>query len=225
MSQDRIERILEIISDSLLPLLKGTVLYTVPISLLSFAFGLIFAMFVALASLSSKSYLRMPARAYVWIIRCTPVLVQLFLIFYGLPGFGILLSPFLSVVISLTVSEAAYSSEIIRASIQSIPAGQWKAGYSLGMSRSQNFVRVILPQAVRICIPSFGNQFITLFKTSSLAALVTIPDLFGAAKLIAASTFEPMLLYLLAGTYYLVLCSLLTLGQGRLEKRLGRYRT
>ncbi len=79
--------------------------------------------------------------------------------------------------------------------------------------------KVILPQALRVCIPPFGNQFITLVKTTSLAALVTLPDLFGAAKLIAASTFEPMLLYLLAGVYYLVICSLLTVGQSRLERR------
>ncbi|MDG0794061.1 amino acid ABC transporter permease [Cohnella ginsengisoli] len=225
MAQERFDRILEIISMSLMPLLKGTILYTIPISLLSFALGLLAALFIALAGLSAKPYVRLPARVYVWIIRCTPILVQLFIIFYGLPGMGILLSPFASIVISLTISEAAYSSEIMRAAILSIPGGQWKAGYALGMSRSQNLVRVILPQSVRICIPSFGNQFITLIKTSSLAALVTLPDLFGAAKLIAASTFEPMLLYLIAGAYYLVLCSVLTIWQTRLEKRLGGYQT
>ena len=225
MSQERLDRVLEIVFDSLLPLWKGTIVYTIPISVLSFALGLFFALFVALAGLSPNRLWRAPARGYVWIIRCTPALVQLFIIFYGLPSFGILLSPFLSVVISLTASEAAYSSEIMRASIQSIPAGQWKAGYSLGMSRSQTLFRVILPQAIRVCVPSFGNQFIALFKTSSLAALVTIPDLFGVAKLIAASTFEPMLLYMLAGAYYLTLCSALSIWQSRLEKKLGRYRT
>ncbi|MDI4643655.1 amino acid ABC transporter permease [Cohnella hashimotonis] len=225
MASERLDRIMEIISMSLQPLLKGTVLYTIPISLLSFALGLVFALAIALAGLSANPYARVPARVYVWIIRCTPILVQLFLIFYGLPSLGILLSPFASIVISLTISEAAYSSEIMRAAILSIPRGQWRAGYALGMSPSQNLVRVILPQAFRICVPSFGNQFITLFKTSSLAALVTIPDLFGAAKLIAASTFEPMLLYLIAGTYYLVLCSALTIWQSRLERRLGAYQT
>lgn len=225
MSSDRLHRILDIITDSLLPLLKGTLLFTIPISILSFVLGISLAFIVALMSLSSQGWLRVPARAYVWMIRCTPVLVQLFIIFYGLPSFGIVLNPFISVVISLTLSEAAYSSEIIRAAIRSIPAGQWKAGYALGMTPYQNYRNVILPQAVRICVPSLGNQFITLFKTSALAALVTIPDLFGAARLIAASTFEPMLLYLLAGAYYFVICSLLTIGQGRLEQRLGRYRT
>ncbi|WP_246028066.1 amino acid ABC transporter permease [Paenibacillus xylaniclasticus] len=210
---------------SLMPLLKGTVLYTIPISLLSFALGLVCALIIALAGISANPFIRVPSRVYVWIIRCTPILVQLFLIFYGLPSLGILLSPFASIVISLTISEAAYSSEIMRAAILSIPRGQWRAGYALGMSRTQNLIRVVLPQSFRICVPSFGNQFITLFKTSSLAALVTIPDLFGAAKLIAASTFEPMLLYLIAGTYYLILCSALTIWQSRLEKRVGVYQT
>ncbi|KRE36538.1 amino acid ABC transporter permease [Paenibacillus sp. Soil724D2] len=219
MTLDRLDRILEIISFSILPMFKGTIYFTIPLSIVSFALGLFFAFFVAFASLSTKSYLHKPARIYVWIIRCTPVLVQLFIIFYGLPSIGIILSPFLSVVISLTISEAAYTSEIIRASIQSIPTGQWRAGYALGMSRSQTLTKVILPQSIRVCIPSFGNQFISLFKTSSLAALVTIPDLFGAARLIASSTFEPMLLYLIAGSFYLVLCSLLTIGQSRMEKK------
>jgi len=225
MGPERLERVLEIISMSLWPLLKGTILYTIPISLLSYALGLIFALGVALAGISANPYLRIPSRVYVWIIRCTPILVQLFIIFYGLPSVGILLSPFASIVIALTISEAAYSSEIMRAAILSIPNGQWRAGYALGMTKSQNLIRIILPQSIRICIPSLGNQFITLFKTSSLAALVTLPDLFGAAKLIAASTFEPMLLYLIAGTYYLILCTALTIWQSRLERRFGAYQT
>ncbi|OXM88352.1 amino acid ABC transporter permease [Paenibacillus rigui] len=218
MSLDRIERMLEIISFSWLPLLKGAVYYTIPLAIVSFLLGISFAFFVALASLSSNRVIYTASRSYIWAIRCTPVLVQLFIIFYGLPNLGIVLDPFVSVMISLTVSEAAYCSEIIRASIQSVAAGQWKASYALGMSYGQTLRKVILPQAIRVCIPSFGNQFISLFKTTSLAALVTIPDLFGAARLIAASTFEPMLLYLVAGAYYLILCSLLNIAQSRIEK-------
>ncbi|MNK61711.1 L-cystine transport system permease protein TcyB [compost metagenome] len=219
MTMDRFERILEIISLSAWPLLKSTIMYTIPLSVFSFVLGLIFAFFVALASLSTKFYLLKPARLYVWIIRCTPVLVQLFIVFYGLPNVGIILSPFVSVVIALTISEAAYLSEILRAAIESIPSGQWRAGFALGMSRLQTLRTVVLPQAVRICIPSFGNQFIALFKTSSLAALVTIPDLFGAARLIASATYEPLLLYMIAGFFYLVLCTFLSFGQSHIEKK------
>ena len=225
MTLDRFDRIMEIIGTSILPLLKGTIYYTVPLSIFSFVLGLFFAFFVALASMSTKLYLRQPARFYVWMIRSTPILVQLFIIFYGLPNVGIVLSPFISVVISLTFSEAAYSSEVIRAAIQSIPSGQWKAGYALGMTRFQTLQKVILPQSFRICIPTFGNQFITLFKSSSLAALVTIPDLFGAARLIASSTYEPMLLYMITGFFYLVLCSILALGQSRMETKFGHVKT
>lgn len=223
MSQERAERLWDIFLHSLWPLLQGMQKYTIPLSLVSFSLALIFALLIALAGLSPRPYLRLPSRFYVWIVRGTPILVQLFIIFYGLPSIGIVLPAFPTVVIALTVAEAAYCSEIMRSTIKSLPQGQWKAGYSLGMSPFQVLRRVILPQAARISIPPLGNQFINLFKTSSLAALVTLPDLFGVAKQIAASTFEPMLLYIVAAGYYLLICSALTIGQNRLEKKFGNY--
>jgi cystine transport system permease protein len=223
MSQERAERLWDVFLHSLWPLLQGMLKYTIPLSILSFGLSLIFALLIALAGLSHLPYLRMPSRFYVWIIRGTPILVQLFIIFYGLPSFGIILPAFPTVVIALTVSEAAYCSEIMRSTIKSLPQGQWKAGYSLGMTPFQVLRRVILPQAARISIPPLGSQFISLFKTSSLAALVTLPDLFGVAKQIAASTFEPMLLYIVAAGYYLAICSVLTIFQHRLENKFGKY--
>lgn len=223
MSQERAERLWDVFLHSLWPLLQGMLKYTIPLSILSFALALIFALLLALAGLSPKAWLRLPARFYIWIVRGTPILVQLFIIFYGLPSFGIVLPAFPTVVIALTISEAAYSSEIMRSAIKSLPQGQWKAGYALGMTPYQVLRRVVLPQAARISVPPLGSQFISLFKTSSLAALVTIPDLFGVAKQIAATTFEPMLLYIIAAGYYLAICSVLTLVQHRLERKFGKY--
>ena len=126
------DRILHIIIESLIPLLKAGVSFTVPLTLLSFLFGLILAFAAALARLSGIKLLELPARFYVWIIRGTPLIVQLFIIFYGLPSAGILIAPFPAAVIGFSLSVGAYGSEIIRASILSISKGQWEAAYSLG---------------------------------------------------------------------------------------------
>lgn len=147
------DRQIEILIDSLLPLLKAGVVFTIPLALVSFILGLILAIATALARLSSIKVLRLVARFYVWIIRGTPLLVQLFIIFYGLPYVGIILDPFIAAVIGFTLSVGAYGSEIVRASIQSIPKGQWEASYSVGMTRWQALRRVILPQAARVSIP------------------------------------------------------------------------
>jgi len=223
MSAERAERLWEIVIQSVWPLLEGTLKFTFPLSIISFILGLTVAMGIALAGLSSQKWLRYPSRVYVWIVRGTPILLQLFLLFYGLPNFGIVLPAFLTVIIAFTIAEGAYCAEIIRSAIKSVPAGQWRAGSALGMNRLQIFIRIILPQAARVSIPPLCNQFISLFKSSSIAALVTIQDLFGVAKQIAATTFEPMLLFAMAGFYYLVISSLLTVGQHYLERQFGKY--
>ncbi|RUS48537.1 amino acid ABC transporter permease [Cohnella sp. AR92] len=223
MNPDRAARLWEIFLHSLWPMLQGTLRYTLPLTIVSFALALPVALAVALAARSRRRTLRYPARFYVWIIRGTPVLVQLYLIFYGLPNVGIVLPAFPTVVLAFTIAEGAYGSEIVRSAIDSVPRGQWRAGYSLGMTGWQAFRRIVMPQAVRVSLPPLGNQFIGLLKTSSLAALVTLQDLFGVAKQIAATTFEPMLLYVSAGLYYLAISTVLAYGQRVLERRFRRY--
>ena len=149
-------------------------------------------------------------RFYVWIFRGTPLLVQLFLIFYGLPSVGILLDAFPAALIGFTLNVGAYTSEIIRAVIASVPKGQWEAAYSIGMTWSQAMRRTILPQAARVAVPPLSNTFISLVKDTSLAAAITVPELFQAAQRIVATTYEPLILYIEAALIYLVLSSVLS---------------
>ncbi|WP_178023258.1 amino acid ABC transporter permease [uncultured Paenibacillus sp.] len=217
------ERIWNIIVDSFLPLLKAGVAFTVPLTLITFALGLVVAVLTALARLSSFGPLRQLARFYVWIIRGTPLLVQLFIIFYGLPTIGITLDPFPAAVIGFTLSVGAYGSEIVRAAILSIHEGQWEAAFSLGMTRLQALRRIILPQASRVSVPPLANSFISLVKDTSLAATVTYTEMFRTAQQITATTYEPLVVYTEAGIIYLLFSTILSALQNRLEKRLDRF--
>ncbi|MGG1611230.1 amino acid ABC transporter permease [Paenibacillus sp. FSL K6-2441] len=217
------ERIWNIIVDSFFPLLKAGVAFTVPLTLITFALGLLVAVLTALARLSSFGPLRLLARFYVWIIRGTPLLLQLFIIFYGLPSIGIVLDPFPAAVIGFTLSVGAYGSEIVRAAILSIHEGQWEAAYSLGMTRLQALRRIILPQAARVAVPPLANSFISLVKDTSLAATVTYTEMFRTAQQITSTTYEPLVVYSEAGLIYLIFSTILSALQNRLEKRLDRF--
>ncbi|KUP22214.1 amino acid ABC transporter permease [Paenibacillus sp. DMB5] len=217
------DRKLQIFLDSLLPLFKAGVAYTIPLALVSFVLGLLLAVATALVRLSSWRIPELIARFYVWIIRGTPLLVQLFIIFYGLPSAGIVLDPFIAAVIGFTLSVGAYSSEIVRAAILSIPKGQWEAAYSVGMTRGQALRRIILPQAARVSVPPLANSFISLVKDTSLAAGITYVEMFRTAQQITATTYEPLLLYSEAALFYLLFCSVLSGLQNVLEKRFDRY--
>jgi L-cystine transport system permease protein len=217
------DRKIQIFLDSLLPLFKAGVAFTIPLTLVSFALGLTLAIVTALVRLSSWRIPKLIAGFYVWVIRGTPLLLQLFIIFYGLPTVGIVLDPFIAAVIGFTLSVGAYSSEIVRAAILSIHKGQWEAAFSVGMSRGQALRRVILPQAARVSVPPLSNSFISLVKDTSLAASITYVEMFRKAQQITATTYEPLLLYCEAGLFYLLFCSVLSVLQKHLEKRLDRY--
>lgn len=220
---DRTERLIQIFIDSFLPLLEAGVAFTIPLTLISFAIGFALAFLTALARLSNWKVLVLIARFYVWIIRGTPLLVQLFVIFYGLPSIGIVIDAFPSAVIGFSISVGAYGSEIIRAAILSIGKGQWEAAYSVGMTRSQALRRVILPQAARVSVPPLANSFISLLKDTSLAAVITMPELFSKSQQITAYYYEPLLLYSEAGLIYLLFSTVLSNLQRRLEKRFERF--
>jgi cystine transport system permease protein len=209
--------------DSFWPFVAAGLLFTVPLSLLSFVLGLALGFLTALARLYGGKALSSAARFYVWIIRGTPLLVQLFLIFYGLPNIGIVLDAFPAALIGFTLNMGAYTSEILRAAISSIPKGQWEAAYSIGMSWPQAMRRTILPQAARVATPPLANSFISLVKDTSLAAAITVPELFQSAQRVAAVTYEPLILYTEAALIYLMFSSVLSALQSRLEERLGRH--
>ena len=214
---------LQLMLDSLAPLLWAGLVFTIPLTILSFTFGLALGLVTAIARLFGAAPVAAMARFYVWVIRGTPLLVQLFVIFYGLPSLGILLDAFPAALIGFTLNIGAYSSEIIRAVISSVPKGQWEAAYSIGMSWRQAMLRTILPQATRVAVPPLSNTFISLVKDTSLAAAITVPELFQAAQRIVATTYEPLILYIEAALIYLALSSVLSTAQVRLERRFARY--
>ncbi|HHQ4447171.1 TPA: amino acid ABC transporter permease [Aeromonas hydrophila] len=211
--------------DSFWPLLSAGLIFTVPLTLITFVLGIVFGLSVALARLYGPAPLVMLVRFYVWLIRGTPLLVQLFLIFYGLPSAGIVLDAFTAAVIGFTLNIGAYSSEIIRATLAAIPKGQWEAAYSIGMNWPQVMWRVILPQAARIAVPPLFNTFISLVKDTSLAAAVTVPELFQAAQRLASVTYEPLILYVETALIYLLFSSVLSTLQDKLEQRLAYKET
>nr|WP_315060437.1 amino acid ABC transporter permease [uncultured Campylobacter sp.] len=220
---DRINRIIEILSSSTLPMLVALAKVTIPLTLISFACGQAIAIVTAIARLSGIKILRLIFGAYVWIFRGTPLLVQLFIVFYGLPAVGVTLETWTAAVIAFSLNVGAYASESVRASILSVPRGQWEAAMSLGMTQAQILRRIIAPQAVRISLPPLSNTFIGLVKDTSLAASITMVDMFMVAQRIAARTFEPLLLYVLAALIYLAVCTALTWLQAKLEKSVSRY--
>jgi L-cystine transport system permease protein len=222
---EKMERLISIAESSFLPLVKGALFYTLPLAILSFIIGIILAVLTALARISSVKILRGIAQFYVSAIRGTPLLVQLYILFYGLPNLGIMIDPFPAAVIGFSLSVGAYSSEIIRAAILSIPKGQWEAGFSIGMTYSQNLKRIILPQATRVSIPPLSNSFIGLVKDTSLASTILVTEMFRKAQEIVATTYEVLLLYTEAALIYWVICFILSIIQQRIEVRLDRYVT
>lgn len=213
----------ELFVSSLWPLLSGAILGTIPLSLISFAVGLVIALLVALMRLSRNRIVSAIARVYISIIRGTPLLVQLFVIFYGLPSIGIKLDPWPSAIIAFSLNVGGYAAEVIRASILSVHQGQWEAAYTIGMSRRRALRRIILPQAARVSVPPLSNTFISLVKDTSLASLVLVTELFKQAQKIAAFSSEFMLVYLEAALIYWLICLVLSSWQNVLEKRLDRY--
>ncbi|QPR55427.1 amino acid ABC transporter permease [Aeromonas allosaccharophila] len=216
---------LQLMIDSFWPLLSAGLIFTVPLTLITFVLGILLGLLVALARLYGPTPLVVLVRFYVWLIRGTPLLVQLFLIFYGLPSAGIVLDAFTAAVIGFTLNIGAYSSEIIRATLAAIPKGQWEAAYSIGMNWPQVMWRVILPQAARIAVPPLSNTFISLVKDTSLAAAVTVPELFQAAQRLASVTYEPLILYIETAIIYLMFSSVLSTLQDRLERKLTHKET
>ncbi len=220
---ENLDRVIELVSSSTLPMIIALLKVTIPLTLLSFSLGLVIAIITAVARLSNIKILKFIFATYVWIFRGTPLLVQLFIVFYGLPSIGVTLDTWSAATIAFSLIVGAYASESVRAAILSVPNGQWEAATSLGMTHYQILKRIIAPQAVRISLPPLSNTFIGLVKDTSLAASITMVDMFMVAQRIAARTFEPLILYILAALIYLVVCTLLTYLQSRLEKAVSRY--
>jgi len=209
--------------DSFWPMVLAGLRGTIPLSLASFAIGLVIALLMALLRLSRNIVLSGIARFYISIIRGTPLLVQLFVIFYGLPAVGVTIDPFPAAVIAFSLNVGGYAAEVIRAAILSVPRGQWEAAHTVGLSPAKTLTRIILPQAARVSVPPLSNTFISLVKDSSLASLILVSELFRQAQNIAAFSYEFMAVYLEAALIYWLFCLVLSFGQNALEKRLDRH--
>jgi polar amino acid transport system permease protein len=201
------------------PVLEGTVV-TLKLIALSIPLGLIMGILIAVGRVYGNKLISFFCTAYTLFFRGTPLLVQLFILYFGLPSVGIFFSPFAAAVIGFILCSGAYHSEYIRGAIQSIKTGQMMAAEALGMTRFKAVLYIILPQALRRAIPGCSNEIIYLVKYSSLAFMVTCVELTGAGKIIASRYFEFTLVFLVVGAIYLLMVSLVTNCLGMLEKKL-----
>ena len=201
-------------------LLMGVVL-TVKFAVAAMAFGLVLGAFTAVLRIGGNRALDRLAQAYVSVMRGTPLLVQMFVVYYGLPDVGISLSPTTAGILTLTLNAGAYLSESMRGAILGIARGQWSASHSLGLTYVQTLRYVVGPQALRLAVPSMGNTLISLIKDTSLVSVITVTELLRSAQEVIATTFQPLPLYLAAAALYWVLSSRLSAVQSRLEGRLA----
>ena len=214
------ERLIEILVSSFMKILIPGIKVTIPLTLLSFAVSLLLGLILAIVQVANIKVLKQIAYIYTWIFRGTPLIVQLFIIFFGLPSIGIMMDAFPAAVLAFGLNLAAYNSEVFRSSILAIPKGQTEAAYLIGLSYPQAMLRVILPQAFPIAFPSLFNNLISLLKDTSLASSITVIELFARAQQISARTYEPFALYCEAAVIYLIFSTLLTMLQGYLEKKM-----
>lgn len=217
------DRVAEILLDSFSKILIPGLTATIPLAVISFAIALVIAVAVALVQYARVPVLTQIARFYIWIVRGTPLLVQLYVVFYSLPDFGIVLDPFPSAVIVFSINTGAYSAETIRGALESVPAGQLEAGYCVGMSYMQVMRRILLPQALRAAFPPLSNELIALVKDTSLAANITVLEMLMATQQIVSRTYEALPLYLEVAAIYLLFSTVLTWLQGIGEKRLASF--
>lgn len=197
--------------------------YTLGIALISTLFGLILGLLLASMRISNVSFLDWIARTYISFMRGTPTLVLLFLLYFGLPFIGIQFEAPTAAVIGFSINSAAYIAEIIRSSIASVAKGQWEAGYAHGLSWSFIMRKIILPQAMRIAIPPLSNVVLDIIKGTSLAAMITVPDMFQNAKIVGGREFDYMTMYILVALIYWGVCSLFGILQNHLERRSSTY--
>jgi L-cystine transport system permease protein len=204
------------------PLMLTGAGYTLVFAMASMIGGLAIGFPVALLRMSPRPYLRLPASLYVSAIRGTPLLVQIFVIYYGLPSIGIEFTPVTAGVLALSLNAGAYLSESLRGAIASISLGQWRASLSLGLSHWQTLGHIILPQALRVAVPSMSNTLISLIKDTSLVSVITMTELMLTTREVIATTFRPLPLYLAAAVLYWCMSLAFEALQRRVETRLNR---
>ena len=217
------ERLWGILVDSLPKLLEYGVKVTVPLTALSFALALVVSLIVAMIQYADVPVLRQVCRFYIWIVRGTPLLVQLYLVFYGLPSLGVMLPAYPSAVLVFGFNEGAYMAESIRGALESVSRGQMEAGCCVGLNYLQIMRHVVLPQAFRAAFPALSNSLISMLKGTSLAATITVTEMFREATIINGRVYESLGLYTEVALIYLAFCTILTWLQRIGEKKLASY--
>ena len=217
------ERLWNILVDSFPKLLGYGIRVTVPLTVFSFAIALSVALLVALIQYANVKGLRQVCRFYIWITRGTPLLVQLYIVFFGLPGIGIKLDAFIAAMLVIGFNEGAYMAETIRGAMESVSRGQLEAGYCVGLNFPKIMWHVVLPQAFRTAFPALGNSMISMLKETSMAATISVMEMFRQAQVINGRVYESLGLYCEVAVIYLAFCTLLSWLQRKGEKRLARY--
>ena len=217
------QRLWDILISSFPRLLGYGLKVTLPLTALSFALALLISVIVAMIQYAKVPVLRQVCRFYIWIVRGTPLLVQLFLVFYGLPQLGVVWAAFPTAVVVFGFNEGAYMAESVRGALESVSRGQMEAGYCVGMNYFQIMWHVILPQAFRTAFPALSNSLISMMKGTSLAATITVMEMFRQAQVINGRVYESLALYSETALIYLIFSTVLTYLQRWGEKKLGQY--
>lgn len=222
---------LHLIVDAIPRMLAGIGL-TFQLLLLSAAIGMVIAIGLLLMRISERRWLSWPAQVYIYVFRGTPILVQIFIIYYGLPQFEwirdsifwpVLREPFGCAILALSLNTGAYVSEILRGGVLGVNKGLLEAGAALGLSVPQRFVYITTPIAARLALPAYGNDVISLMKATALASTITLADMTGIARTIVAETFAPYEIFISLAIIYIILTWILQKSFGRIEKYLSRY--
>ena len=217
------ERVIGILLDSFTKILIPGIKITIPLTVIAFFFAMIIATVVAMIQYANIKVLKQVARFYIWVIRGTPLLVQLFIIFFGLPKLGIVLDAFPCAVLVFALNEGAYCAETMRSALEAVSEGQIEAGYCVGMNYFQIMFHVVLPQAFRTAFPPLSNSVIAMLKDTSLAATITVADMFMAAQRVVGRTYEPLWVYCEVALVYLAFSTILTFLQNIGERKLSSY--
>ncbi len=215
------ERLVDILVTSFPRILGQGLMVTLPLTVISFALALVIAVICAMIQIADVRGLKQLVRFYIWIVRGTPLLVQLYLVYFGLPDLGVMLPAFPCAVAVFALNEGAYCAETVRAAIEAVPKGQMEAGYCVGMSYVQIMGRIVLPQAFRTAFPPLSNSLISMVKDTSLAANITVMEMFMATQRVVGRTYEALALYSEVAVIYLFFCTVITKLQALGEKKLN----
>lgn len=216
-------KVWEILTDSFSKILIPGLTMTIPLTVVSFALAVVIAVIVAMIQYANIPILKQICRFYIWVIRGTPLLVQLYVGFYGFKDFGVSSNAFATAVVVFALNEGAYCAETIRGALEAVAKGQLEAGYCVGLSYMQVMWHVVLPQAFRTAFPSLGNSLISMVKDTSLASNITVVEMLMKTRQIIGRTYVTLPLYIEVAVIYLMFCTVISWLQKLGEKKLGSY--